>query len=45
MDEKEKIMPDLLWSCFVNWLNTLEKSLKIDSEPNKSNFKEQLGLK
>ena len=24
MDEKNADFPDLLWSCFINWLNTLE---------------------
>ena len=25
MDEKNNKLPDLIWSCFINWLNTLEK--------------------
>jgi hypothetical protein len=25
MDEEKKQLPDLIWSCFINWLNTLEK--------------------
>jgi hypothetical protein len=24
MDENNTDFPDLLWSCFINWLNTLE---------------------
>ena len=25
MDEENTKLPDLIWSCFINWLNTLEK--------------------
>ena len=25
MNEENTKFPDLIWSCFVNWLNTLEK--------------------
>ncbi len=25
MNEDNGYFPDLIWSCFVNWLNTLEK--------------------
>jgi hypothetical protein len=25
MNEANKELPDLIWSCFINWLNTLEK--------------------
>jgi hypothetical protein len=25
MKEENKELPDLIWSCFINWLNTLEK--------------------
>ena len=25
MKQKDLELPDLLWSCFINWLNTLEK--------------------
>jgi hypothetical protein len=24
MDDNNADFPDLLWSCFINWLNTLE---------------------
>ena len=26
MDEEKIQLPDLIWSCFINWLNTLEKA-------------------
>lgn len=32
MNEKNIELPDLLWSCFINWINTLEKSLNLNSE-------------
>jgi hypothetical protein len=44
MDAQEKKAPDLLWTCFVNWLNTLEKAFKLDSDHSK-NLKEHLGIK
>ena len=25
MNEENIESPDLIWSCFINWLNTLEK--------------------
>ena len=25
MDEEELESPGLLWTCFINWINTLEK--------------------
>ncbi|MFX1496482.1 MAG: hypothetical protein ACFFBH_03040 [Promethearchaeota archaeon] len=25
MNEENVELPDLIWSCFINWLNTLEK--------------------
>lgn len=25
MSEEKVELPDLIWSCFINWLNTLEK--------------------
>jgi len=32
MSEKNLVFHDLLWTCFVNWVNTLEKALKSKSE-------------
>lgn len=43
MAEEKKKMPDLLWSCFVNWLNTIEKVLNQDPDKQK-NLKEYLGI-
>lgn len=33
MDEKELESPGLLWTCFVNWINTLEKVRMLNSTP------------
>ncbi|MFX1452512.1 MAG: hypothetical protein ACFFCM_16870 [Promethearchaeota archaeon] len=43
MAESENKNPDLLWSCFINWLNTLEKVLSKDPDQKKS-LKEHLGI-
>ena len=42
-EQEEEKMPDLLWSCFINWLNTIETAFKIKSEDAK-NLKECLGI-
>jgi hypothetical protein len=43
MNDNEIELPDLLWSCFINWINTIERALKSDSGQNKT-LKEHLGL-
>ena len=43
MDEQDEKVPDLLWSCFTNWLNTIEKAFKLNSEDTES-LKEYLGM-
>ena len=43
MTEQNKKMPDLLWSCFINWLNTIEKVLNKEQNQ-QENLKKQLGI-
>ncbi len=44
MKEEKKESPDLLWTCFVNWINTIENVITLDSEKTKT-FDEHLGIK
>jgi hypothetical protein len=36
MNEENVDFPDLIWSCFINWLNTLEKVGNLKSFQDKS---------
>jgi hypothetical protein len=44
MEEKNTDLPDLLWSCFINWLNTLEDEGFFKS-PSIDNLNEDKGKK
>jgi hypothetical protein len=44
MEDNNSDFPDLLWSCFVNWLNTLENVgffKLIEEQNNDKNPKEE----